>query len=68
MKIKWETYDYEGYSFKEGLSGTYNGTTFCTSYTDYPIFLLFAKFRIWLRFKTISQVAEWQTQEGVTLE
>jgi hypothetical protein len=54
MKIKWETYDYEGRSFKEGLSGTYNGTTFCTSYTDYPIFLLLARFRIWLRFKIIN--------------
>ena len=54
MVIKWETYNYEGYSFKEGLSGTYNGTTLCTSYTDYPIFLLFAKFRIWLRFKILN--------------
>jgi hypothetical protein len=54
MKIKWETYDYEGQSFKEGLSGTYNDTTFCTSYTDYPIFLLLARFRIWLRFKIIN--------------
>ena len=51
MNIKWELYDYEGYSFKEGLSGNYNGTTICTCYTDYPIFLLLAKFRIWLRFK-----------------
>ena len=66
MKIKCETYDYEGYSFKEGLSGTYNGTTFCTSYTDYPIFLLFAKFRIWLRFKTISYVAELERRNSIT--
>lgn len=51
MNIKWELFDYEGYSFKEGLSGTCNGTTICTSYKDYPIFLLLAKFRIWLRFK-----------------
>ena len=54
MVIKWETYNYEGYSFKEGLSGTYNGTTLCTTYTDYSIFLLFAKFRIWLRFKILN--------------
>ena len=50
MKIIYETYNYDGCSFKEGLSGTYNNTTFCTSYTDYPIFMLLAKFRIWIRF------------------
>jgi hypothetical protein len=54
IKINWEMFDYEGRSFKEGLSGTYNGKTLCTSYTDYPIFLLLAKFRIWLRFKIIN--------------
>lgn len=53
MKIKWELYDYEGYSSKEGLSGTYKNTTICTSYTDYALFLLLAKFRIWLRFKIL---------------
>jgi len=53
MNIKWETYNYGGYSFKEGLQGTYNGTSFCTSYTDYPLFMLLAKFRIWLRFKIL---------------
>jgi hypothetical protein len=53
MKIKWSTFDFEGYSFKEGLSGEYNGTVFATSYTDYPLFLLLAKFRIWLRFKIL---------------
>ena len=51
--IKWELFDFEGYSFKEGLSGTCYGTKICTSYTDYAIFLLLAKFRIWLRFKII---------------
>lgn len=54
MDIKWKVYDYEGRSFKEGLSGTYNGITFCTSYTDYPLFMLLAKFRIWLRFRILN--------------
>lgn len=54
MKIKWEMFDYEGYSFKEGLCGTCNGKTICTSYTDMPLFLLLAKFRIWLRFKILN--------------
>lgn len=53
MNIKWELYNNDGYSFKEGLCGTYKENTICTSYTDYPIFLLFAKFRIWLRFKIL---------------
>lgn len=53
MKIKWSTFSYEGYSFKEGLSGKYRGTVFSTYYTDYPLFLLLAKFRIWLRFKIL---------------
>ena len=52
--IKWELFNFEGYSFKEGLSGTCNGTTICTSYTNYSILLLLAKFRIWLRFKIIT--------------
>jgi hypothetical protein len=51
--IKWELFDFEGYSFKEGLSGTCYGIKICADYTDYPIFLLLAKFRIWLRFKII---------------
>jgi len=54
IKINWEMFHFDGHSFKEGLSGTYNGTTICTSYTDYPIFLLLAKFRIWLRFNIIN--------------
>ena len=54
MKIEWETFNYEGYSFKEGLKGTYNNITFCTSYTDYSLFLLLAKFRIWLKFKILN--------------
>jgi len=53
MKIEWSLFDYEGYSFKEGLSGKYNETVISTSYTDYPLFLLLAKFRIWLRFKIL---------------
>ena len=51
MNIIWKTFDFEGRSFKEGLSGTFNGTTFATSYTDYPLFMVLAKFRIWIRFK-----------------
>ena len=54
MNIKWNIYNYEGYSFKEGLSGTYNGITFCTSYRDYPLYLILAKFRIWVRFKILN--------------
>lgn len=54
MNIKWKTFDYEGRSFKEGLCGTFNSTTFCTSYTDHPLFMILAKFRIWIRFKILN--------------
>lgn len=54
MNIKWETFNYEGYSYQEGLSGTHNGITFSTSYTDYPLFLLLARFRIWIRFRILN--------------
>ena len=54
MNIQWETYNYGGYSFYKGLMGTYNGTSFTTSYRDYPLFMLLAKFRIWLRFKILN--------------
>jgi len=54
MEIKWETFEPDGYSAKEGLKGTYNGTVFNTEYTDYPIFMLLAKFRIWMRFKILN--------------
>lgn len=53
MKIKWSLYNYEGYPFKEGLKGEYMGNVICTSYINHPIFMLCAKFRIWLRSKIL---------------
>jgi hypothetical protein len=54
MEIKWETFEPDGYSAKEGLKGTYNGTVLDTEYTDYPIFMLLAKIRIWMRFRILN--------------
>lgn len=49
MKIKWSV----DHSDCETLIGDYNGERFCYNYPNYPICMLWAKFRIWLRFKIL---------------